>query len=340
MGNSRGALPGASGDPACTRPGCAPSGLRRLRRKTDSRPPFRTSAATVAQNVHLSLGILVVDEAHRAAAPSYRTVLGGLVGARKDVPVVGLTATPFRMEYAGEPAVGTTELREVFGHLTEPDSLGDQPREELQRRGVLAQPIFETIATHVALRMPEISGEFPSEQDVERIDRALALRADISRRRQIILARLLPIMADPKNLVLYFGPSVNDAECMAYLLRERQVRAAVVSGQTRQGTRRLLVERFRRKEIRILCNCEVLTTGFDAPRVTHVVVARPTVSQVLYEQMVGRGLRGVRFGGTETCIILDCQDDFAGSPRLELGYQRFRSLWDRPGSTQTDMLDS
>jgi len=284
-------------------------------------------AAAVARDLELSLGILVVDEAHRAAALSYRTVIGGLVGSRGNVPVVGLTATPFRMEYAEEPAAGTTELRNLFGRLTEPHSLGENPREELQRRGVLAQPIFETIETHVVMNMPEISGEFPSEQDVERIDRALALRADISRRRHIILERLLPIMADPKSLVLYFGPSVNDAECMAYLLREHQIRAAVVSGQTREGTRRLLIERFRRGEIRILCNCEVLTTGFDAPRVTHVVVARPTVSQVLYEQMVGRGLRGARFGGTQTCVILDCHDDFAGSPRLQLGYQRFRSLW-------------
>lgn len=177
------------------------------------------------------------------------------------------------------------------------------------------------------MRMPEIEGDFPSEHDVERIDRALALRADIARRRHIILEHLLPIMADPKNLVLYFGPSVNDAECMAFLLREQRVRAAVVSGQTREGTRRLLIDRFRRGEIRILWNCEVLTTGFDGPRVTHVVMARPTVSQVLYEQMVGRGLRGPRFGGTETCTILDCQDDFDSSPRLELGYQKFRSLW-------------
>jgi hypothetical protein len=82
-----------------------------------------------------------------------------------------------------------------------------------------------------------------------------------------------------------------------------------------------------RLEVRVLCNCEVLTTGFDAPRVTHVVMARPTVSQVLYEQMVGRGLRGARFGGTETCVILDCEDDFSGPTRPELGYKAFRRVW-------------
>src|SRR5258708_4312169 len=82
-------------------------------------------------------------------------------------------------------------------------------------------------------------------------------------------------------------------------------RRAVVSGSTSAATRRLVIERFKRAELRVLCNCEVLTTGFDAPRVTHVVMARPTVSQVLYEQMVGRGPRGVKFGGTQVCTILD-----------------------------------
>jgi hypothetical protein len=43
--------------------------------------------------------------------------------------------------------------------------------------------------------------------------------------------------------------------------------------------------------------------------------------------MVGRGLRGPRFGGTETCVILDCEDDFAGPVRPELGYRSFRRVW-------------
>jgi superfamily II DNA or RNA helicase len=178
------------------------------------------------------------------------------------------------------------------------------------------------------MRMPPVPDPAaPTQDDLDRIDRALALRADTSRRRLAILERIVPLARDPASLILYFGPGVRDAECMAFLLRERQVPAAVLTGATREATRRQVVERFKRGELRVLCNCEVLTTGFDAPRVTHVVMARPTVSQVLYEQMVGRGLRGPRFGGTETCVILDCEDDFAGPVRPELGSTRFRRLW-------------
>jgi superfamily II DNA or RNA helicase len=134
---------------------------------------------------------------------------------------------------------------------------------------------------------------------------------------------------DARRFILYFGPRVRDAECMAYLLRERKIPAAVVSGSTRDETRRALIDRFRRNELRVLCNCEVLTTGFDAPRVTHIVMARPTMSHVLYEQMVGRGLRGPKFGGTETCTILDCIDELTGRAKPQLGYTRFREVWKR-----------
>jgi DNA repair protein RadD len=282
-------------------------------------------------------GLLVVDEAHRAAAPSYRRILAALVTGERPAPVVGLTATPFRMEYVGDdPDAGTAELREIFRDLIEPTAtLGPSPRARLQERAVLARPEFEVIETHTSMRMPEIGrADGPSEEDLGRIDRALAVRADNSPRRLAILERITPLARDPRNLLLYFGPSVRDAECMAFLLRERGIPAAVVSAATRDVTRRLLVERFKRSELRVLCNCEVLTTGFDAPRVTHVVMARPTVSQVLYEQMVGRGLRGPRFGGTESCVILDCQDELRGPTRPELGYKRFRKVWQRETSSK------
>jgi len=58
----------------------------------------------------------------------------------------------------------------------------------------------------------------------------------------------------------------------------------------------------------LACARSLRTTGFDAPTVTHVVMGRPTVSQVLYEQMTVRGLRGPRFGGTATCVIIDLED--------------------------------
>ena len=236
------------------------------------------------------------------------------------------------MEYdPKDQDAGTKELSKLFPRLIEPiQTLGDSARQVLQQRGVLAEPRFQTIETNIPMRMPSIENpDEPTSDDLERIDRALKIRADQPRRRIAVLEHVVHLAKEPENSILYFGPSVGDAECMAYLLRERGIRAAVVSANTRDVTRRNLIEQFRQHKLTVLCNCEVLTTGFDAPRVTHVVVARPTVSQVLYEQMVGRGLRGPKFGGTETCVILDCEDTFRGEVRPQLGYTRFRKVWRR-----------
>jgi len=284
----------------------------------------------VVDDLKRAIGVLIIDEAHRAAAPSYRSIISELKMNEHAVSVAGLTATPFRMEYLGDdPEEGTRELRAIFGRLIEPErTLGCNPRHTLQKIGVLAEPKFEDIDTTTKIRLPNtIDLDSFTEEDIERLDRILAKKTDIAQRRLTILDRLLPIAADERNAILYFGPSVNDAECMTYLLRSRGIAAAVISGNTRIGSRRRIIDDFKRGASRVLCNCEVLTTGFDAPQVTHVVMARPTVSRVLYEQILGRGLRGPKFGGTETCVVLNCIDTYPGE-HPPLGYESFRRVWE------------
>lgn len=291
-------------------------------------------SAPVLDGLRRSLSVLLIDEAHRAAAPIYRRILRDLIPSEHPVSVAGLTATPFRMEYVNDdPEGGTRDLRDIFGELIEPiRTLGEDPRarlERLQDMEILARPNFRAVPTHTIMRVPNVfTDDEIVEEDIERIDRIMASRADNIQRRLAVLEHLLPLAKEHDKSILYFGPSVRDAEHMTFLLRREQVPAAVLTGKTRDVTRRQTVDEFKKGEIRVLCNCQVLTTGFDAPRVTHIVVARPTVSGVLYEQMVGRGLRGPRFGGTKSCVILDCQDDFRG-PRPRLGYESLRRVWMR-----------
>ena len=293
----------------------------------------REESQDVLQVLLSTVALIVVDEAHRAATPSYLTILGRFATPPSDTRVVGLTATPFRMEYQRDIEAGTRELKQVFRGLIEPTrTLGSDARQTLQARGVLSRPVEEIIDTTTILLAPE--PEHPgtlTEEDIERIDHALRIRADNPTRRQTVFEHLLPLARRPDTLILYFGPSVSDAETMAFLLRRAGVPAAFVGAATRDVSRRRTVAEFKRGVYRVLCNCEVLTTGFDAPRVTHVVVARPTASHVLYEQMIGRGLRGPVFGGTPECVIINCQDD-CRTPGLELGYEAFRHVWKVGGS--------
>lgn len=280
----------------------------------------------VRGNLRDRLRLVVIDEAHRAAAPIYKQIM--IYVKSKGIPIVGLTATPFSKPYLPDSDAGTSELQTLFVDLVEPiETLGLSPRSELQRMGILARPKWETIKTQSVITSPlaDIERDF-TEEELEQIDRAYSAKADNPARRHKVFEQVLKTCSDSRNSVLYFGPSINDAQLMAFMLRSEGIPATAVTGATRDITRRQLIADFKSKRIRVLCNCQVLTTGFDAPLVTHVVMARPTVSQVLYEQMVGRGMRGKKFGGTEECVIIDCEDNYKSS-RPALGYQAFRHLW-------------
>jgi DNA repair protein RadD len=116
---------------------------------------------------------------------------------------------------------------------------------------------------------------------------------------------------------------------MTARLRIEGIKADCIHGLTPTPVRKRLIHQFKtnhKNGPRVICNVEVLTTGFDAPNITHIIVARPTISRVLYEQIVGRGLRGTKFGGTDSCTIIDCIDK-EKSGRIKFGYEYFREEW-------------
>jgi superfamily II DNA or RNA helicase len=128
--------------------------------------------------------------------------------------------------------------------------------------------------------------------------------------------------------ILFFTNSVPHAQEMAARLCLLGIPAAAVSGDTPATARRWFLDRFKSGDLRVLCNHSVLTTGFDAPRTDLVLIARQVKSPVSYMQMVGRGLRGPRNGGTETCTILTVLDNL-GRFRERHPFHYCRSLYIR-----------
>lgn len=263
------------------------------------------------------LGAVVVDEAHRMLAPSYSEVLGFLgvdlsTTSSSAVPLLGLTATPFRSDDRQ-----TRQLADRFhGRLLAAGSLGDDMVGALRRQQVLSEPEHEVL---------DYDGpEFPMDGDqrfveyFEQFDdfhpgflREIGQSED---RNRALLDRLLELPAEWPTL--FFGCTVEQAIAMAVLLRRAGRRAEAVTSDTRSATRRSLIEEFRDQRLSVLCNYGVLTTGFDAPKVRALVVGRPTTSRVLYEQMIGRGMRGPCFGGTATCTVIDVKDNIRFSGQL------------------------
>ena len=112
----------------------------------------------------------------------------------------------------------------------------------------------------------------------------------------------------------------------AVVVKIRPALTAFIDSNTPTVVRRSMIELFKQKKIEFLFNFGVLTTGFDAPKTDCIVIVRPTTSEVLYEQIIGRGLRGPEFGGTEECDIIDFADNIfrLGS---QMAYTRFAEFW-------------
>lgn len=101
-----------------------------------------------------------------------------------------------------------------------------------------------------------------------------------------------------KGATLIFAVSVRQANEIA----SRIPGAVVVTGETKD--RAAIIQRFTDGEIPCIVNCMVFTEGTDIPRVETVIIARPTQSEALYAQMVGRGLR--LYPGKEKLVLIDC----------------------------------
>jgi len=262
---------------------------------------------------------VVIDEAHSAVSPAYTSILEwlGMGRNRERVPVIGLSATPFR----GTSAEETERLVKRFGGHRFDDFESD-PYPLLQDMGVLSQ------VRHIVLSGSnvELTADELSRLKKTRLMPASALKrigADAERNQQI-----LDSIADlPEDATaLLFATSVAHAELLAGLLSLQGISAQAVSGRTPRGARRHYVERFRAGQIRVLTNYGVFTEGFDAPAVKAVYVARPTYSPNLYQQMIGRGLRGPLNGGKEECFIVNVADNLAEYGEA-LAFTQFEWLW-------------
>ncbi len=272
------------------------------------------------------LCLVVIDEAHRVTAPSYAKVLLFLGinvarGETSSIPLLGLTATPFR----GAAAETQSLVNKFNGKLIRPLSLSQDPVGELRDRGVLSRPDHEFLQASGTLINLDTNSQYKEyfETFGDFHPDLLGALGEQSDRNKQILDRLCQIPEDWP--VLFFGCSVEHATAMAVLLRRKGRTAATITGDTRPSTRRALVEEFRAGRISTLCNYGVLTTGFDAPKVRGLVVSRPTASAVLYEQMIGRGMRGPKFGGTDRCLVIDVVDNirFGG----QMAFTRYEEYW-------------
>ena len=110
---------------------------------------------------------------------------------------------------------------------------------------------------------------------------------------------------------------------LAILLKMRGCLAESITSEMMNADREEAIKKFKAGEIQVLVNFGVLTTGFDAPNIKAVIIARPTLSVVLYSQMIGRGLRGPAMGGQDKCVVVDVIDNIANMPSADQAFTYF-----------------
>lgn len=267
-------------------------------------------------------GAMIIDEAHHATTKSYEILFNKCKElAGEDLfPICGLTATPGR---SNEETM--TLVNQFEAYLIHP-SLPDMRRYELnpllyfREEGYLAEPIF---LLHEDGEEIEVA-DYIDNEDADLNQEILTILANDEKRNYQIIEYMRSIPLGSSSLV--YACTVAHAEFLAMMMNSIGRNSSVISADTPRSIRRMHIAAFKRGEIEFLFNYGVLTTGFDAPKTDHILICRPTSSIILYEQMVGRGLRGERFGGTEYCKVIDFSKNIKrhGEP---LAYARFIKEW-------------
>lgn len=219
--------------------------------------------------------LIVVDECHRSMSDSYQKVLGALGATDPDGPrVLGVTAT-----FTREDSKRLTEFYQSVAFNIDILDLIDQ--------GYLVPPKFRRVLVEgldlSAVRSSRLAGG----KDLAAGDLDAAMeRAGAP---GVVAAAYRLHAADRQGLV--FTPTVHSAFQVRDALIAEGLSSAVISGDTAKGERAGLIRAYGSGQLQTVVNCAVLTEGFDAPSTSCVLIARPTLSKILFRQMVGRGLR-------------------------------------------------
>jgi len=230
--------------------------------------------------------LVVVDEAHHATAKTYKRVLErfGVLEEKTDKLLVGFTATPKRGDGVG--------LDEVFNEIVYSRSLP-----EMIVAGHLSPVGGYRIETEVDLSgVRTRMGDFVAAQ--------LSEAVNIQERNELVVKVYKEQLQERQTLV--FCVDVAHAVSLGEAFQRSGVKAASITGDTPSDERAATLEAFSDGDINVLTNCMVLTEGYDESAIAGIILARPTKSQLLYTQMIGRGTR--LHPGKENVLVIDIVD--------------------------------
>jgi superfamily II DNA or RNA helicase len=270
---------------------------------------FEQVFASVQSLAHVNLAhldpehfdMVIVDEFHHAAAPTYRTLLEHL----RPRELLGLTATP-------ERADGQSIITWFDGRIAAEMRLWDAIDQQL-----LVPFAYYGIPDQTDLR--GIAWKRGRGYDIQALTNVLTadrVWADL------VIRALVDKVGDLGRIrALGFCVSVPHADFMARVFSERGITAVALSGASQSASREDALRRLAAGELKVVFSVDLFNEGLDLPAVDTLLFLRPTESPTLFLQQLGRGLR--RHEGKSLCTVLD----FVGQHRREFSYEgRLRAM--------------
>lgn len=259
-----------------------------LNKKETKKDVTFASIQSISKNINKfkAFDLVLVDEAHLInvkSASQYKKVLDFLKVCNPNLKIIGLTATPYRLDSGY-----------LYGHE---DSFFDGVSFDIKisfliDNGYLCNPISSSSKVNIDTQSIKIVGNKYNQKDHERV---------FSKEFINTLDEIQQKTIDRKK-VLIFCSGIHHAQNVHNHIDNSEI----IIGDTLQRDK--ILQRFKDKEFKYLINVDVLTTGFDDPEIDCVVILRATLSPSLFVQIVGRGLRITP--DKKDCLILDFGNNF------------------------------
>jgi superfamily II DNA or RNA helicase len=221
---------------------------------------------------------VIFDEAHQAPNQLIK-IINKL---NSNAKILGFTATPYNKECI-----------DIFGEPAYRKSIY-----EMIMTDFLCEPIAFQISTKTNLNdVKIIAGEFNQKQ--------LENAVNNNERNRILIESYKKYASDRKS-TLVFASGIAHSNDLAQEFTDNGIYCKSIDSTLSDEERNNILEEFKSGKLPVIVNCMILTVGFDHPPIDCLILARPTKSRILYEQILGRGLR--LFNNKENCLIIDVQD--------------------------------
>ena len=274
--------------------------------------------------------LTVIDEAHQAVAPTYSALASCLYEKKPGNGLLGLSATPGRTwaDLEADEAVS----RFFDYHKVILRGPGDKnPVHFLIEEGYLAHPTFRTLNVEPGFELNQEDLDAIKKQ--HEIPESVLERLASSELRSVRIISTIEDLCKRHSRVIVFASTVSHAHLLSSILQLRGTESSAVTAFTDRLSRERILTKYKSSSTNpiVVCNYGVLTTGFDAPKTSAAVIARPTRSLVLFSQMVGRAIRGPRAGGNlEAEIVTVVDPQLPGFGNIAQAFMNWEDIWNEP----------